>query len=72
MCAVCFAFLIGKTCAAIVFVGPDPSDPAAPAPPVIYRSVISPYISLRPSKPAFAQQPQGAGPAANPSHKEAP
>jgi hypothetical protein len=45
-CAVYFAFLIGKACAALVFAGPDPSDPAAPVPPVIYRPVISPYVSL--------------------------
>jgi hypothetical protein len=69
--AFCFGALIGKNCAAIPS-GPDPSDPAALVPPVIYRSVISPYVSLRPSQPAALVQPQKAEPMSGHSHKEAP
>ena len=67
-CAICFAFIV----AAIVFAGPDPSDPVAPVPPVIYRPVISPYVSLRPSQPVPWVQPKNAAPKRGPSHKEAP
>jgi hypothetical protein len=69
--AVCLGALLGKTCAAISF-GPDPSDPATSVPPVIYRSVISPYISLRPSQPAALVQPQKTQRMSGHSHKEAP
>ena len=33
------------------FVGPDPSDPGARAPPVGYRSTTAPYSSQRPVEP---------------------
>ena len=61
---VCLGALLGQTCGAlppIPFVGPDPANPDAPAPPSSYRSVISPYSSLRPAKPGgWLQQNQRA------------
>jgi len=68
--AFCFGVLIGKTCAFITY-GPDASDPAAPVPPVTYRAVTAPYISLRPAKPS-GLVPQSPAPATGHSHKEGP
>jgi len=63
---VCFGALLGQTCGVlppIPFVGPDPANPDASAPPSSYRSVIAPYASLRPAKPAgWLQQNQRAAP----------
>lgn len=70
--AMCWAVLVGRECVAlplVPFVGPDPAAPYVPVPPVSYRSVIAPYVSLRPAKPGNWQQqnqraaPQGEVPA---------
>lgn len=44
-------------------VGPNPSNPSAPAPAVRYRSTIAPYTSLRPVEPDLQQQNQQGSPA---------
>ena len=67
----CWALLVGRECVLppVPFVGPEPSNPNAAVPPVSYRSVIAPYVSLRPAKPGNWQQqnqraaPQGEAPA---------
>ena len=44
-------------------VGPNPADPAAPAPRVDYRSTIAPYKSRRPIDPApWGEQNQRVAP----------
>jgi hypothetical protein len=68
---VCWALLVGRGCVAppLVFLGPNPADPYVPVPPVSYRSVVAPYVSLRPAEPGNWQQqnqsvaPQGEAPA---------
>lgn len=68
---VCWALLVGRGCLAppLVFLGPNPDDPYVPVPPVSYRSVVAPYVSLRPAEPGNWQQqnqsvaPQGEAPA---------
>jgi outer membrane protein TolC len=50
----CIGALIGKASRVIAFY-PDPSDPGAPVPPVNYRSVIGPRVSLRPAQPLLNQ-----------------
>jgi hypothetical protein len=63
LAALCFAALLGKACvAADPFVGPEPSDPYASVPPVLYRSVTDAYVSLRPAKPSGWLLDQNAGP----------
>ena len=68
----CFALVLGRACGApppVPFIGPDPADPYVPVPSANYRSVIAPYVSLRPAKPGNWQQqnqsasPQGGAPA---------
>jgi hypothetical protein len=68
---VCWGLLVGHACAApplVAFLGPDPADPYVPVPSVSYRSVVAPYVSLRPAKPGNWQQqnqsvaPQGEAP----------
>lgn len=69
---VCWALLVGRGCLApppVTFLGPDPADPYVPVPPVSYRPVVAPYVSLRPAEPGNWQQqnqsvaPQGEAPA---------
>lgn len=69
---VCWALLVGRGCLApppAAFLGPSPADPYVPVPPVTYRSVVAPYVSLRPAEPGNWQQqnqsvaPQGEAPA---------
>lgn len=55
----CWALLIGRECVAlplVPFVGPNPANPYVPVPAVGYRSVIAPYVSLRPAKPGNWQE----------------
>jgi hypothetical protein len=70
--ALCWALLIGRECAAlppVPFVGPDPADPYVSVPAASYRSVIAPYVSLRPAKPGnWQQQNQRAAPQGAPAH----
>lgn len=70
--ALCWALLLGRECIALPptgFLGPDPADPYVPVPAVSYRSVIAPYVSLRPAMPGDWQQqnqraaPEGEAPA---------
>lgn len=50
-------------------VGPDPSNPAAPAPRVGYRSTIAPFTSMRPVEPAaWQKQNDRVAPAPHSSH----
>jgi len=68
---ICWALLLGRECIGppVPFMGPDPADPYVPVPSASYRSVIAPYVSLRPAKPGNWQQqnqraaPQGEAPA---------
>lgn len=55
---ICWALLVGRECMGppVPFTGPDPADPYVAVPPVSYRSVIAPYVSLRPAKPGNWQQ----------------
>jgi hypothetical protein len=46
------AILAGCLPATVPLAGADPSDPAARAADVDYRSTIAPYTSLRPAPPA--------------------
>jgi hypothetical protein len=67
----CFAFVLGRACGlpSAIFVEPDPSDPNVPIPPVSYRSVITPYVRVRPVEPGDWQKknenvtPKGEEPA---------
>jgi hypothetical protein len=68
----CFGAVFGHACGVlppVPFLGPEPSNPKVAVPPVSYRSVIAPYVSLRPAKPINWQQqnqsvpPQGEAPA---------
>ena len=55
----CFGAVFGHACGALPplpFLGPEPSNPNVAVPPVGYRSVIAPYVSLRPAKPGNWQQ----------------
>lgn len=61
----CWALLVGRECVAppAPFIGSDPADPYVPVPPVSYRSVIAPYVSLRPAMPGnWRQQNQSVAP----------
>jgi hypothetical protein len=60
----CFAFVFGRACGLPPpFFGPEPSNPNVRVPPVSYRSVIAPYVSLRPVKPGnWQQQNQSVAP----------
>jgi hypothetical protein len=69
---VCWALLVGRGCLVpppVAFSEPDPADPYVPVPAVSYRSVVAPYVSLRPAEPGNWQQqnqsvaPQGEAPA---------
>jgi len=55
---ICWALLVGRECIGppVPFIGPDPADPYDAVPPVSYRYVIAPYVSLRPAKPGNWQQ----------------
>lgn len=70
----CFAALLGKACATLPlpFLGPDPADPYVPVPYVGYRSVIAPYVSLRPTKPGdWQKQNQSVAPKGEtPAHQQ--
>lgn len=71
---VCFGALLGQTCGAlppIPFVGPDPANPDAPAPPSSYQSVISTYSSLRPAEPGgwLEQNQRAATPSGTVAHE---
>ena len=55
----CFGAVFGHACGALPptpFIRPDPSNPNVAVPPVSYRSVVAPYVSLRPAKPGNWQQ----------------
>ena len=46
---------------------PEAADPAAPVPPVSYRSTVAPYVSRRPVEPRpWLEQNRGVAPAEKP------
>ena len=51
-------------------VGADPADPSARVAPVGYRSVVSPYVSLRPTTPKAWREQKDRAASPNSSQQE--